>query len=142
MLCARFYGSMHMYYLSTYLSRTCIKCLEGGANEYAWVCVYSVLYSISSEFTSQELCGSDCHQLPNCRAEILDVVLFLDNQLKIIVLTKNQRVFFIHHSISPPPPHVSVTKSQPSYKGLFQFTTLLISSKFKFICLPRNNSIS
>ena len=38
--------------------------MEGDANEYAWVCVYSVLYSISSEFTSQELCGSDCHQLP------------------------------------------------------------------------------
>ena len=54
-LCARFYGLMHMYYLSTYLSRTCIKInvsdlvrhtyMEGGANEYAWVyiCVLCAL---------------------------------------------------------------------------------------------------
>ena len=54
--------------------------MEGGANEYAWVCVYSVLYSISSEFTSQELCGSVTN-FPNCRAEIHDVVSFLDNQI-------------------------------------------------------------
>ena len=43
--------------------------------------VYSVLYSISSEFTSQELCDLTVTNFPNCRAEIHDVVSFLDNQI-------------------------------------------------------------
>ena len=45
--------------------------------------VCTLCSSINSEFTSQELCGSDCHQLPNCRAEIHDMVLFLDKQITL-----------------------------------------------------------
>ena len=46
---------------------------------YIYMCTLcSIAYKF--EFTSQELCGSVTN-FPNCRAEIHDVILFLDNQI-------------------------------------------------------------